>query len=658
MGHRDLNPFVSDGILMGEDDDLSCGGYDFRIDRYTPPSGRRDKKDFGESYSRIFDQIQFQDATGNPSSLSIHAGETVWDLIHDTKSKLYPHQREGFEFMWKNIAGDIFIEKLKRPLSDDGNGCIISHAPGTGKTRLTIVFLQAFMNQYPMCRPVIIAPRGMLLTWEDEFRKWNVDIPFHNLNKLELSAEENAISAKIIGQVGCRGRSRDYIRFVKVTSWLTSSSILGVSYPLFEKLAGDRQQKGQHDQIRKYLLNSPGLLVLDEGHTPRSDQSLTWKALTSVATSRRIMLSGTPFQNNIEELYNTLCLVHPKFADRIDEIHPSCKRGRPRINKDRGKRGTLTKFIGETTDDRLMKLRTMIDPFVHVHKGTILQESLPGLRDSLVFLRPSELQKALLEIASKAKSFFQEVCWVSLISIHPSLVAEEEMFSAYKSEIERTESTIDAGVKTKFVTKLIWLADALGERVLVFSEFLDPLVFIKQQLQSQFSWNEGREVLYMDGKLDQNQRQYSIRSFNDESSEAKVLLASQKACSEGINLVGASRVVLLDTAWNPSVERQAISRAYRLGQKKVVHVYRLITSGTVEVQKYASQAQKDRISQLIFSPTDGPTCHSEASKIVSEDKVFEALVDDKSLSPIFEKIIHQPKAFDMIDTFDFTDLKL
>ncbi|KAL2461110.1 SNF2 domain-containing protein CLASSY 4-like [Abeliophyllum distichum] len=295
---------------------------------YTPPSGKRDKKDFGESHSRIFDQIQFQDATGNPSSSSIHAGETVWDLIHDSKSKLYPHQREGFEFMWKNIAGDIFIEKLKRPLSDDGNGCIISHAPGTGKTRLTIVFLQAFMNQYPMCRPVIIAPRGMLLTWEDEFRKWKVDIPFHNLNKLELSAEENAISAKIIGQVGCRGRSRVYIRFVKVTSWLTSSSILGVSYPLFEKLAGDRQQKGQHDQIRKYLLNSPGLLVLDEGHTPRSDQSLTWKALTSVATSRRIMLSGTPFQNNFEELCNTLCLVHPKFADQIDEIHPRSKRGR------------------------------------------------------------------------------------------------------------------------------------------------------------------------------------------------------------------------------------------------------------------------------------------------------------------------------------------
>ncbi|KAL2528772.1 SNF2 domain-containing protein CLASSY 4-like [Forsythia ovata] len=624
---------------------------------YTPPSGRQDRKVFGESHSCMFDQIQFQDsACGNPSSSSIHAGDTVWDLIRDTKSKLYPHQREGFEFMWKNIAGNIFIKKLRRLLPDDGKGCIISHAPGTGKTRLTIVFLQAFMKLYPTCRPVIIAPSGMLLTWEDEFRKWNVAIPFHNLNNLELSAEENAISPEIIGQVGRHGRNQKYIRLIKFSSWVKGSSVLGISYQLFEKLVGEHRRKGQHDQIWKLLLKLPGLLVLDEGHTPRNHQSRMWKALTKVATNRRIILSGTPFQNNFRELYNTLCLVNPKFMDQIAKIRQSCKKGGREINETRRKWKTLTKSIDKTMDNESTKLRTMIDPFVHVHKGSILQESLPGLRDSLVFLRPSELQKSLLKIASKAKLFFHEVRLVSLISVHPSLVAENSMFSDHTKKLKGIESKIDAGVKTKFITKLLWLADALGERVLVFSTFIDPLVFIKQQLEYHFSWKEGREVLYMDGQLDVNQRQHSISSFNDFSSEAKVLLASTKACSEGINLIGASRVVLLDTAWNPSVERQAISRAYRLGQKKVVHVYRLITSGTMEVRKYALQAEKDRISQLIFSPTDGPpTCHSETSNIVAEDKVFEALVEDKSFCHIFEKIIHQPKASDLIGTNGFVD---
>ncbi|KAL2461112.1 SNF2 domain-containing protein CLASSY 3 [Abeliophyllum distichum] len=694
MGLRESEPACTNPSMIGDDDDIvpqdidstlsACccrGEHDPILDEqigikckycstvileiedilppfYTPPSGRHDRKYFGESHTCIFNQIQFQDsACGNPSFSSIHPGDTVWDLIRDTKSKLYPHQREGFEFMWRNIAGDIFIEKLRRPLSEDGKGCIISHAPGTGKTRLTIVFLQAFMKLYPICRPVILAPRGMLLTWEEEFRKWDVKIPFHNLNTTDLSAEENAISAKIIGQVGCHGRNRDFIRLVKLYSWVKGRSILGVSYTLFEKLAGEHREKGQRDQIRNILLKSPGLLVLDEGHTPRNDQSLMWKALMKVVTNRRIILSGTPFQNNFEELYNTLYLVNPKFADQITGIHQSCKRGRPKKNVARGKWTTLTKSIRKTTDDGLMKLRTMIDPFVHVHKGTILQESLPGIRDSLIFLRPTELQKSLLEIASEEQKFLHMVRVVSLISVHPSLVAEEKMFSAHKRKLKGIESKIDAGVKTKFVTKLIWLADALGERVLIFSQFIDNLVFIKHQLQSHFSWKEGREVLYMDGKLDQNQRQSSINSFNDDSSEAKVLLASERACSEGINLVGASRVILLDSVWNPSVERQAISRAYRLGQKKAVYVYHLITSETMELKKYASQARKDRTSQLIFSATDGLTCHSETSKIVTEDKLFETLVDDKSFSHIFEKIIHQPTASDLIDTFGFADLE-
>ena len=82
----------------------------------------------------------------------------------------------------------------------------------------------------------------------------------------------------------------------------------------------------------------------------------------------------------------------------------------------------------------------------------------------------------------------------------------------------------------------------------------------------------------MDGKLDVNQRQISINSLNDPKSDVKVLLASTKACSEGISLIGASRVVLLDVLWNPSVEQQAISRAYRTGQKKFVHVYCPVTS--------------------------------------------------------------------------------
>ncbi|MCE3215924.1 hypothetical protein HAX54_004108 [Datura stramonium] len=114
------------------------------------------------------------------------------DLVPPSaKETMYPHQRGGFEFMCKNIAGDITLGR--EPLSDSKGGCIISHPPGTEKTRLTIVFLQSFLKLFPNSRPVIIAPSNLLLNWEAEFQKWEVDIPFHNLNNKYSLSEDKAI---------------------------------------------------------------------------------------------------------------------------------------------------------------------------------------------------------------------------------------------------------------------------------------------------------------------------------------------------------------------------------------------------------------------------------------------------------------------------------
>ncbi|KAK4392899.1 SNF2 domain-containing protein CLASSY 3 [Sesamum angolense] len=582
--------------------------------------------------------------------------------------KTIPHQLDGFEFLWRNIAGDILIKKLEKLPANGGRGCIISHAPGTGKTRLTIVFLQTFMKLYPACRPVIIAPRGMLLTWEQELKKWNVDIRFHNLNETKLSSEETAIAAGIIGQTGNQEKNKDYNRCIKLYSWMKGGSILGVGYRLFEELAGENEKKHCNDKFKKILLELPGLLVLDEGHTPRNNQSLMWKALTKTTTQRRIILSGTPFQNNFSELYNTLCLVNPRFSHQIMS-ETSCGRnftktaGRKRkVNAARDEWANLTSSISKTNSgaDGLKKLRSMIEPFVHIHKGSILQNTLPGMRDCLVILRPTDLQRELLQNVARVEKFLEQAYLASLISVHPSLAADKPEFSDHKRKLKSLASDPNAGVKTQFLIKLIQLSIRLHEKVLVFSEFIDPLLHIKNLLKSHFSWNDGREIIYMDGDQGIKQRQHLINSFNDKHGEAKVLLASQRACSEGINLVGASRVVLLDVVWNPSVERQAICRAYRLGQEKMVYVYHVMT--LMEVKKYARQAEKERISELIFSSPDGGGAggggrRSGCDEVVSEDKVLEAMVGHQSFGSVFERIVHQPKESDLVNTFGFVDLK-
>ena len=94
--------------------------------------------------------------------------------------------------------------------------------------------------------------------------------------------------------------------------------------------------------------------------------------------------------------------------------------------------------------------------------------------------------------------------------------------------------------------------------------------------------------------------------FNDMESEVKVMLASTKVCGEGITLFGASRVVLLDVVCNPSVQRQAIGRAYRIGQQKIVHTNNLIGEGTQEKGKYDIQANKEQKSKFLFSSEPRP----------------------------------------------------
>jgi DNA repair and recombination RAD54-like protein len=136
-------------------------------------------------------------------------------------------------------------------------------------------------------------------------------------------------------------------------------------------------------------------------------------------------------------------------------------------------------------------------------------------------------------------------------------------------------------------------------------------------------------------------KQSIIHSFNDENSKAKILLAATKACSEGISLVGASRVVFLDVVWNPSVKRQAISRAYRIGQKKVVYTYHLLAEGTTEEEKYGKQAEKDRLSELLFSAKTAAANDDESKNcaVNFEDSVLDKMTRHEKLKDMFVKCV-------------------
>ncbi|KAL0397423.1 UNVERIFIED_CONTAM: SNF2 domain-containing protein CLASSY 3 [Sesamum calycinum] len=275
-----------------------------------------ERKRYSETEQLLeFDGFHLQSSKDNFAEFNSSANGTVWSIKPGIRESMYEHQQEGFEFLWKNLAGSINLDELKSTDPGGVGGCIISHAPGTGKTRLTIVFLESYLKLFPNCRPVIITPASMLLTWEEEFRKWNVEFPFYNLNNLEFLGKENKNALRLLA--GAKRGNKDAIRMVKIYSWNMGRSILGISYSLFEKLTGEKYIKekttekrerviidGKTKALRKILLEKPGLVILDEGHTPRNRRSNIWNVLLKVQTKKRVILSGTPFQNNFGELFN------------------------------------------------------------------------------------------------------------------------------------------------------------------------------------------------------------------------------------------------------------------------------------------------------------------------------------------------------------------
>ncbi|GKC77603.1 SNF2 domain-containing protein CLASSY 3-like protein [Tanacetum coccineum] len=329
-----------------------------------------------------------------------------------------------------------------------------------------------------------------------------------------------------------------------------------------------------------------------------------YKTMLSVYGGPGIQLITYSWANVVDmrarELFNTLRLVRPAMAIKLEKEKVFADMIQPRNKK---------KASDKSNSKDIAKLKKIISPFVHVHKGHILEDNLPGLKQSVVILNPFPLQKSLIENLGDLPKTFEYEHKVALVSVHPSLIlhsslSEKDENLMNKQELKKVRLCPDVGVKTKFVMELIRLGVSLNEHVLIFSQYIRPLKLLNEQITHTFGWNVGKEVMMLKGGLHQKDRQMIINKFNDPNSKAKVLLASTKTYSEGIHLVGASRVVLLDVDWNLAVEKQAISRAYRLGQKKVVHTYHLMVVGTTEEEKYDVQVERGWLDEMVFYSSD------------------------------------------------------
>lgn len=497
--------------------------------------------------------------------------------------QMKPHQVEGFNFLCSNLVAD-------KP-----GGCILAHAPGSGKTFMIISFVQSFLAKYPDARPLVVLPKGILPTWKKEFQRWQVeDIPLFDL--YSVKADSRLQQLEVLKQ------------------WAAQKSILFLGYKQFSSIVCEVGKNNISASCQEILIKRPSIMILDEGHTPRNKNTDVQQSIAQVETSRKVVLSGTLFQNHVKEVFTILNLVRPNFL-QLDASKAISKRIMSKVDVPREKKQFKPddkEVFYELVEHTLQKgqdfkrkvsvirdLREMASKVLHYYKGDFLDE-LPGLLDFTVILNLSSKQKHEVQELNNYATKFKRSSVGSAVYLHPKLKSfSENSASDAKMDEELVNLDVKDGVKAKFFLSMLSLCESAGEKLLVFSQYLTPLKFLERLVVQTKGWITGREMFVISGESTSDQRELAMERFNN-SADAKVFFGSIKACGEGISLVGASRIIILDVHLNPSVTRQAIGRAFRPGQNKKVYVYRLIAADSPEEEDHITCFRKETIAKMWF----------------------------------------------------------
>lgn len=498
--------------------------------------------------------------------------------------QMKPHQIEGFNFLLSNLV------------TDHPGGCILAHAPGSGKTFMIISFMQSFLAKYPHAKPLVVLPKGILATWKKEFETWQVeDIPL--LDFYTVKADNRSQQLEVLKQ------------------WVERKSILFLGYKQFSTIICDGGTGQTSASCQEILLKAPSILILDEGHTPRNENTDVLQSLAKVLTPRKVVLSGTLYQNHVKEVFNILNLVRPKFL-RLDTSKSVIKRIMSKVSISgvrkqlkAGAEATFYELVENTLQQEknfelkvsvIHDLRDMTSKVLHYYKGDFLDE-LPGLVDFTVVLNLSPRQKDEVRKLKRFQRKFKISSVGSAVYLHPKLnsFSEKSVTTDVKMDDLLDKLEVKEGVKSKFFLNLLNLCESSGEKLLVFSQYLIPLKFLERLSLKMKGWQPGIQIFSITGESNTDHREWSMERFNN-SPDAKVFFGSIKACGEGISLVGASRIIILDVHLNPSVTRQAIGRAFRPGQKKKVYSYRLIAGDSPEEDDHCTCFKKELIAKMWF----------------------------------------------------------
>ncbi|XP_063234506.1 DNA excision repair protein ERCC-6-like [Bacillus rossius redtenbacheri] len=479
--------------------------------------------------------------------------------------KLYSYQRVGVQWLWE--------------LNQQQCGGILGDEMGLGKTVQVIAFLAALShskllthhNSFRGVGPcLIVCPTTMMHQWVQEFHTW---WPPFRIAVLHESGSFIGKRETLIGHINSRNG-------ILVTSYV------GVV---------------QHQDA--LLSKAWHYVILDEGHKIRNPDAKVTLAVKQFRTPHRVILSGSPLQNNLKELWSLFDFIFP------------------------GKLGTLPVFLAQlavpitqggyanasqvevaTAYKCATVLRDTIAPYLLRRMKADVKShiNLPPKSEQVLFCKLTEEQrrhyKAYLESGEVERILHGHArIFVGLINLrkicnHPDLYSGGTKLFAGDSALPEEESYGYWGKAGKMIVieSLLKIWKKQGHRVLLFTQSRQMLCIMESFVQKQ-----GYSYLKLDGGTSISARQPLIKKFNEDPS-CFVFLLTTRVGGLGVNLTGADRVVIYDPDWNPATDTQARERAWRIGQRNRVTVYRLITAGTIEEKVYHRQIFKQFLTNRVL----------------------------------------------------------
>eukprot|EP01080_Neovahlkampfia_damariscottae_P010947 gene10947-3653_t len=316
-------------------------------------------------------------------------------------SILKPHQIEGIRFMWDHI-----ITPKKKSLK----GCILAHSMGLGKTLQVCSFTELAFRSKNVKTILILCPKSVVENWDIEYKKWSLKTDLSRLSTYPINDSVTKVDQ----------------RLSQMKRWTKQGGVLIISFNLFSIFANSTAKKDlEKNQKCKELLLNADLVVADEGHKIKNDKGSLYKATMKLKTSSRIILTGTPLQNNLNEYWTMSSFVRPIWEKKefkelfTDPINDGQSKDASTYEINRMKR-------------RSFLLTEQMKQFVHRKDQSILKTDLPSKHEYVVYVPLTEYQKKLYQSFLEAineevgddgrKNILQLVSWLSKIETHPDMV--------------------------------------------------------------------------------------------------------------------------------------------------------------------------------------------------------------------------------------------